>query len=233
MAGMSIRASSSPGGCDRVVDRSLAVPRSCRAIIVSLAAQTAAMPRVGRPIVGATVPDPVTLRYRRVFEAALREFGWIEGKTIAFERRFAIGDQELLRSQARELVDIRVEVDLEPAFADLAAHDVQAVWVYGSTLIQRNLPRIVQFCASRRLPDMYIYKEAVALGARMSYGVDVATLIRRSALYIDKILRGAKPVDLPVELPARYELVLNLKTARALSLTIPQPLLLRADEVIQ
>ena len=67
----------------------------------------------------------------------------------------------------------------------------------------------------------------------MSYGVDVATLIRRSAVYIDKILRGAKPVDLPVELPARYELVLNLKTARALSLTIPQPLLLRADEVIQ
>ena len=88
----------------------------------------------------------------------MREFGWIEGKTIAFERRFAIGDQELLRSQARELVDIRVEVDLEPAFADLAAHDVQAVRAYGSTLIQRNLPRIVQFCASRRLPDMYIYK---------------------------------------------------------------------------
>ena len=67
----------------------------------------------------------------------------------------------------------------------------------------------------------------------MSYGVDVATLIRRSAVYIDKILRGATPVDLPVELPTRYELVLNLKTARALGLTIPQPLLLRADEVIQ
>jgi putative ABC transport system substrate-binding protein len=129
--------------------------------------------------------------------------------------------------------DIRVDADLEPAIADFAAHDVQALYVYGSPFTLRHLPPIVRFCASRRLPDFYVFKEAVALGALMSYGVDIKTLFRRSALYVDKILRGAKPADLPVEQPTKYELVLNLGTAKARGLKIPQSLLLRADEVIE
>jgi len=355
MAGTSIRASSNPAGGERAADPPPAMWPSRRTIVISLATlglqaprpglgQTPVLPRVGRLNIGAET-EPTPAGFRKAFVDALRELGWIEGKNVLFDWRFANGDRELLQRMARDMVgakidlivcgnnietevakaasasipivmqaganlielgliasyahpggnitglswdqspefaaksierlkevlpglvrlgglydagfpglepnrraieggarglgitmhhaDIRVDADLEPAFADLAAHDVQAVYVYGSSLTARHLPRIVRFCASRRLPDIYIFKEAVALGALMSYGVDIKALFRRSAFYVDKILRGARPADLPVELPTKYELVLNLGTAKARGLTIPQSMLLRADEVIE
>ena len=96
---------------------------------------------------------------------------------------------------------------------------------------ERN--RIVDLAARHRLPAMYLGREFVDLGGLMAYGASQIDLIRRGATYVDKILRGAKPADLPVEQPNKYELVINLKTAKALGLTIPQSVLADADEVIQ
>jgi putative ABC transport system substrate-binding protein len=95
------------------------------------------------------------------------------------------------------------------------------------------LPGIVDFAQRARLPQIYPTRVPVDLGGLMSYGYDHRDLLRRHAAYIDKILRGARPADLPVEAPPRYELVITLKAARALGLTVPPTLLLRADQVIE
>jgi putative tryptophan/tyrosine transport system substrate-binding protein len=96
-----------------------------------------------------------------------------------------------------------------------------------------NLRRISSFALKSRLPSTYYYREAVDAGGLMYYGADEADSYRRVATYVDKILKGAKPADLPVEQPTKFELVINLKTAKALNLTIPQSVLYRADKVIK
>ena len=93
--------------------------------------------------------------------------------------------------------------------------------------------RLVDLAANNRLPTMYSYRLDVEVGGLMSYGPDLADSFRRAATYVDKILKGAKPADLPVEQPTKFELVINLKTAKALGLTIPQSVLGRADQVIE
>jgi putative ABC transport system substrate-binding protein len=92
---------------------------------------------------------------------------------------------------------------------------------------------IADFAAKRRLPTMHGVREFVDAGGLMSYGTNLADLYRRAATYVDKILKGAKPADLPVEQPTKFELVLNMKTAKALGLSFPQSILIRADQVIQ
>ena len=119
------------------------------------------------------------------------------------------------------------------AFTLISRARAEALFVsrLGPTYADRAL--IVDFATRTRLPSIFAYREAVELGGLMSYGASVIDLLRRAAGYVDKILKGAKPADLPVEQPTKFELVINLKTAKALGLTIPQSLLLRADEVIQ
>jgi putative ABC transport system substrate-binding protein len=97
----------------------------------------------------------------------------------------------------------------------------------------RERRRLVDLAAKNRLPTVFPYREFVDDGGLMAYGPDLADLSRRGATYVDKILKGAKPGDLPVEQPTKFELVINLKTAKALGLTIPPSLLARADQVIE
>jgi len=130
-------------------------------------------------------------------------------------------------------VEVREPSDFEKAFAALVQQRAQAIFVGGSLLIFTHLRQIVDLAAKHRLPDMYLWTEAVAMGGLMSYGVSFPDLNRRAASYVDKVLKGAKPADLPVEQPTRFEFLVNLKRANALGLTIPQSILFRADKLIE
>jgi putative ABC transport system substrate-binding protein len=123
------------------------------------------------------------------------------------------------------------EIDI--AFASAAAQHADAINVFGDTLTVNNAPRIIALAAKHRLPASYLYRQFVTNGGLISYGPNIADLYLRAGGYVDKILKGAKPSDLPVEQPTKFELVINMKTAKALGLTVPTSLLLSADEVIE
>ncbi|MBI2554481.1 MAG: ABC transporter substrate-binding protein [Candidatus Rokubacteria bacterium] len=123
--------------------------------------------------------------------------------------------------------------DFEGAFGAAARERAGALITLRNPLIVRHRTRIVNLAAKSRLPAMYDEREFVEAGGLTSYGANLSDLNRRAAVYVDKILKGAKPADLPVEQPTKFELVINRKTAKALGLTIPQSILIRADEVIQ
>jgi putative ABC transport system substrate-binding protein len=123
--------------------------------------------------------------------------------------------------------------DFARVFAALTAERPDALYVAGSPLMSANRKRIADFAFQSRIPSVYEWRAAVEDGGLMSYGPSRADLSRRAALYVDKILKGAKPADLPVEQPMKFELVLNLKTAQALGITFPPTLLIQVDEVIQ
>jgi ABC-type uncharacterized transport system substrate-binding protein len=131
------------------------------------------------------------------------------------------------------LLDVRSEDQLDAAFDVMVQKRPDALLVPGDRVFLTNRVRIVQFAAQRRLPGMYAYRELVEAGGLISYGPNYAAMHRRAAYYVDRILKGTKPGDLPVEQPTKFELVINLKTAKALGLTIPPSLLLRADQVIE
>jgi len=144
--------------------------------------------------------------------------------------------EEVARSLRLELYSLEVSTgqDLDRAFATLTSQRAQAFIVTAANVVMfGRRAEIARFAQSSRLPSMYAAKEYVDVGGLMSYGPSVPGMFRRAAVYVDKILKGAKPGDLPVEQPTKFELVINLKTAKALGLTIPQSILVRADEVIQ
>jgi len=122
--------------------------------------------------------------------------------------------------------------DLEAAYAGFARQSVAGVLVLGSAYAFVHRARLAALAARHRLPAMYAMREAVKAGGLMSYGPVIAEQFRRAAVMVDKILKGAKPAELPVEQPTTFEFVLNLKAARALGLDVPRTLLLRADEVM-
>jgi putative tryptophan/tyrosine transport system substrate-binding protein len=132
-----------------------------------------------------------------------------------------------------QLLEVRGPEDFDAAFAALATGDAAAVLVWGDPVLDFHRARLLDLVARSRLPAAYTQRAWVEAGGLMSYGPSFADLWRRAAGYVDKILKGAKPADLPVEQPTKFELVINLKTAKALGLTLPQTLLLRADEVIE
>jgi putative ABC transport system substrate-binding protein len=123
--------------------------------------------------------------------------------------------------------------EFERAFAAVNKERAGAILVMWDGMFLLHQSQILDLVAKSRLPAMYEYRGAVTTGGLMAYGPSIQDSFRRAAGYVDKILRGAKPADLPIEQPTKFELVINLKTAKALGLTIPQSLLLRADEVIQ
>lgn len=148
-------------------------------------------------------------------------------------------DWQELQAAARVLgiqlqsLAVRDPGEFAPAFATAAKAGAQALVVVRDALIASQYRRLVELAATHRLPVMYYGREFVEAGGLMSYGPKLLDLFRRAAYYVDKILKGAKPADLPVEQPTQFELVLNLKTAEALGLTIPPLLLYQADEVIR
>jgi len=130
-------------------------------------------------------------------------------------------------------VQIRSTLEFEPAFEAITAARAGALIVLGESLMFKNRTRIVAFAAQRRLAIMAGLREFPQAGALMSYGPSLAANLRHCAVYVDRILKGAKPAELPVEQPTTFELVINLKTAKALGLTIPPSVLGRADHLIQ
>jgi putative ABC transport system substrate-binding protein len=132
-----------------------------------------------------------------------------------------------------QLLGVRVSEEFPAAFAAILRERSGALLVLADRVFLHNRARIVDFEAKHRLPGVYPYRELVEAGGLMSFGPSYADIHRRAASYVDKILKGAKPADLPVEQPAKFELLINLKAAKALGLTIPPALLGRADEVIQ
>jgi putative ABC transport system substrate-binding protein len=143
--------------------------------------------------------------------------------------------EERARSLRLELRSLEVYTaeDLDRAFVTLTGDHVQAFVVAAANLVMfARRSAIAQFAQSNRLASMYAAREYVDAGGLISYGANVSDMFRRAATYVDKILKGAKPADLPVEQPTKFELVINLKTAKAIGLTIPPAVLGRADQVV-
>jgi putative ABC transport system substrate-binding protein len=129
--------------------------------------------------------------------------------------------------------EVRSADDFDRVFAALAKNRPDGIYVSGGPLVVANGKRIVDFALKSRLPSMYFNREAVDAGGLLSYGANIADSYKRVAYYVDRILKGAKPADLPVEQPMKFEFVINLKTAKQIGLTIPQWTLQKADKVIR
>ena len=123
--------------------------------------------------------------------------------------------------------------DIGPAFQTMAIKGVQGLLVLADPIAAANRRKIIELAAQNRIPDVYYWREDAVEGGLLAYGPDLADLNRRSATYVAKLLRGSKAADLPIEQAERYRLVINLKTANALGLSIPTSLLATADEVIE
>ena len=159
--------------------------------------------------------------------AILRQTGRAGAETAALE------------SAARKLgltilfADVRTPNDIEGAFAAMTRSRAGALLILGGSMTWVSRQQIADLAVQHRLPGIHFFREYAEAGLLLTYGPNSADNYRRAATYIDKILKGARPADLPVQEPTKFELVINLKTAEALGLTIPQSLLLRADEIIQ
>jgi putative ABC transport system substrate-binding protein len=160
---------------------------------------------------------------------------------VAVLRNPAIGDLQFRETEAAarslgiepQLVEVRDPRELESAFAAMANARVDALTVIADTMFLSQRKQIANLAMTQRLPSVFARNENVEAGGLMSYGSTLADLYRQAGTYVDKILKGARPADLPVEEPTRMYLVINRKTAKALGLTIPPSLLLRADQVIE
>jgi len=130
-------------------------------------------------------------------------------------------------------IEVRGPADFEAAFGAATRGNAQALIAFDDPLIAAYSTRVVALAASHRIPVMYGFREFPQDGGLMSYGANFVAVFRRAATFVDKILKGAKPADLPVELPTKFEIVVNLKTAKALGLVIPPAILASADDVIE
>ncbi len=182
--------------------------------------------------------DPLfSAERKRVAELALRyRLPTLSGETGFAEAGGLMNYGPSLFDNFRRAELVVVEVrggDYARAFATIAAERAAALFVGATPSLARDGKRIIEQAAKHKLPAMYEWPEQVEDGGLMSYGSTPKALFRRVAAYVDRILKGAKPGDLPVEQPTTFELVINLKTAKALGLAIPPALLLRADRVIE
>ena len=201
----------------------------------------ASLARPGGNITGSTFLGPELVPKRmELFKEALPRMS----RVAVLWHRGAFGERtikELLNqteAAARtlgvqlQLVEVQGHDEFDRAFSTMTRARAEGVFVFPSAMLFSERRRIVALAEKNRLPSMFNAREFVELGGLIGYGASIANLSRRAATSVDRILKGAKPADLPVEQPTEFELVINLKTAKALGITIPQPLLQRA-EVIQ
>jgi putative ABC transport system substrate-binding protein len=188
----------------------------------------------------------VTGLYFQHLELLAKRFGLIKemlpsvSRVAVFFDSFTTDQLEIVQaanqSVGLELQPLHLQnppYDFENAFRAAARSAAEAIMVLESAPIFRGRTQIVQLAKDNRLPTSFAFREYVEVGGLVSYGVNFSTMYRRAAEYVDKILRGTKPADLPVEQSTKFELVINLKTAKALDLTVPSPFLALADEVIE
>jgi putative tryptophan/tyrosine transport system substrate-binding protein len=155
------------------------------------------------------------------------------GHPVSQVYRKAVEDAAIKLGLTMHHAEIRASDDIEQAFAGMSAARVQAVLIYRSVLIFVNLHQIVAAAERHKIPTIYAYKDAVAQGGLISYGSSLDDLFKQAATYVDKLLKGAPPANLPVEQPTKFQLFINLGTAKALGLTIPPTLIARADGLIE
>jgi len=154
-------------------------------------------------------------------------------KTMLTARAKEVQDRAKAQRVKLESFEVRAPDEFDGAFVAMAKERVDGLIVLADPLTVRYRTRIVELAAKNRLPTIYQFAEFVRVGGLIAYGTSVPDVFRRAAIYVDKVFRGARPADLPIEQPTKFELVINLKTAKALGLTIPPSLLQRADQVIE
>ena len=186
--------------------------------LAARAQQGERMRRVGVLIPGAS-DDPISQARLAAFLEGLQQLGWVDGRNVHIDTRLGASDADLLRKHAGELVALGPDV--------VMAYSSNDVWAS----LHRKL--IITLAAQHKLPAVYNTGYYATDGGLIGYGPDYSDLCRRAAGYVDRILKGEKPANLPVQAPTKYQLVINLKTAKALGLEIPATVLARADEVIE
>ena len=183
-----------------------------------------------------SVITPKRLEILKATVPQVTRFGVLYSPTAPSYRPFLQAAEATGRKLGIQLLTVSVSTvaDYDGVFATMAHDRVGAVLVHASTQTALNNPRLLaELALKHRLPTMFGVRNNVEAGGLMSYAPDATDLWRRAAVYIDKILKGAKPAELPVEQASKYQLVINLKTAKALGLTIPPSVLARADQVIE
>ena len=198
----------------------------------------ASLARPGGNVTGLTTMSPeLTAKRLELLKAVYPKVSRVAILWNAAPGKDAKWGSALVGAQALALglqsVEVRRPEDLDRAFAAMTKEHANALFTLTDSFTMRNQQRIVDLAASHRIPAIYEVKEFADAGGLMSYGPHIPDMSRRAATYVDKILKGAKPADLPVEQPTKFKLVINIKTAKTLGLTIPQTLLLRADQVIE
>jgi hypothetical protein len=207
------------------------------------AQQPSNIPRVGVLRFG---PAAAYVDRVEALRSGLRQLGYVEGKNIAIEYVWAETADRLDERAAQALesagktlglqlviTPARAVEDFEEAFSTMSREQVAGFVAVATPPTLSHRERLAELAQKHRLPSMFGTRENVEAGGLMSYAPDLRYMTRLAATYIDKILKGAKPADLPVEQASKYQLVINLKTAKALGLEVPPLLLARADEVIE
>jgi putative tryptophan/tyrosine transport system substrate-binding protein len=202
----------------------------------------ASLARPGGNVTGTTFlgPELVAKRLQLLREAVpqLSRFA-VLWHPRAYSDRTMAGMLKEIESAAQtlglqlQLVPAAGPDDIADAFSVMIKERAAALTVFPSPMLYAEYPRIVKMASDNRLPAIYAAREGAAVGGLMSYGANLPNLSRQTATYVDKILKGAKPADLPVQQPTKFELVINLRTANALGIKVPSTLLGRADEVIE
>jgi putative tryptophan/tyrosine transport system substrate-binding protein len=198
----------------------------------------ASLARPGGNVTGVTMDAGVEIvgKHLELLKEAVPKVSRVAVLGIPGSRAFFQGETEPAAralSVTLQSYEVREPTELEGAFAAMTKARAGALLVLPSPFIFAHARGIVDLAAKSRLPAVYPYRESVEAGGLMAYAVNAPDMWRRAAIYVDKILRGAKPADLPVEQPTKLDLVINLKTVKALGLTFPPSMLMRADEVIE